>query len=77
MKKKELQEAKGKTREELVKLVLAKREQIPLLGLELKTGKHGNVRVVKNAKRELAQLKTLLRLRSGQVVLREKERMDK
>lgn len=76
MKKKELQEAKGKAIEEIAKLIQEKRNQLPLLRLELKMGKHGNLRIIKNAKRELAQLKTLLRLRSGQVVLSEKERKD-
>lgn len=67
MKKKELQEAKGKTIEEVAKLIQEKRNQIPLLRLELKMGKHGDLRVVKNARRELAQLNA---------ILREKERKD-
>ncbi|MDO8503642.1 MAG: 50S ribosomal protein L29 [bacterium] len=68
MKKKELQEARAKTIEEVAKAVQEKRGQIPLLTLELKMGKHGNLRVVKNAKRELAQLKA---------ILGEKERLEK
>lgn len=68
MKKKELQEARAKTIEEVAKLIQEKRGQIPLLTLELKMGKHGNLRVVKNARRELAQLKA---------IVGEKERTDK
>lgn len=75
MKKKELQEVKGKTVLEVAKAVKEKRDQIPLLRLELKMGKHGNLRVVKNARRELAQLKTLLREKKA--ILGEKERKDK
>lgn len=67
MKKKELQEIKGKAIEEVVKLIQEKRKQIPLLALELKMGKHGNLRIIKNARRELAQLAT---------ILGEKERKD-
>ncbi len=75
MKKKELQEVKAKTIEEVAKLIQEKRDQLPLLTLELKMGKHGNLRVVKNARRELAQLETLFREKKA--ILGEKERLKK
>lgn len=73
MKKKELQEVRRKTNEELAKLIGEKRAQISLLRPELKTGKNGNLRVVKNAKRELAQLETLFR--ENEIILREERKI--
>ena len=60
MKKKELQELQTKGAAELQKIYFEKKAEIGKLKLEMTTGKHKNVRVVKNARRDLRQIATVL-----------------
>lgn len=61
MKKRELKDLQTKEVAELQKLLLEKKAEIGKLKLEMTTGKHKNVRVVKNARRDSAQIATILR----------------
>lgn len=61
MKKKELQTFKDKKLEELKKAVQEKRVEIAKASAEMYAGKEKNLKKAKNAKRELAQVLTLLR----------------
>lgn len=65
MKKKELQELQTKSSQELQKMYFEKKAEIGKLKLELATGKHKNFRVVKNARRDLAQIATILQQKKG------------
>lgn len=72
MKKRDLQELQTKEVAELQKLLLEKKTEIARLKLELTTGKHKNVHVLKNARRTLAQIATILRHKQS-LSLRDKE----
>ena len=61
MKTKDLQNLKGKTVAELKKAALEKSSGLNKLRTELMTGKHKNVRVVKNARQDLARIYTILK----------------
>lgn len=61
MKKKELQDLQTKGVVELQAMLSQNKAGIGKLQLELSTGKHKNVRVVKNARRTLRQIATVLR----------------
>lgn len=60
MKRDELKSLRTKTQEELVKLAAEKRQGLAKLGAELSLGKHKNVKVVKNLRKELAKVLTVL-----------------
>lgn len=60
MKKKELQDLRTKGTVEVQKLLFEKKAEIARFKLELTTGKHKNVHVVKNARRDLRQIATVL-----------------
>lgn len=61
MKKKELSQLRTKSIDELAKTAAQLNEEIAQLSLEVKVGKHKNVRTIKNKRRELAQVLTVLR----------------
>lgn len=61
MKKKDLQTFKDKKIEELTKIVQEKRVEISKAAAEMYAGKEKNLKKAKNAKRELAQMLTILR----------------
>lgn len=60
MKSKQLKELRDKTIAELEKIVIEKSKGFSLLRNELSMGKHKDVRVVKRARVELAQIKSIL-----------------
>lgn len=60
MKRDELKSLRTKTQEELIKLAAEKRQGLAKLGAELSLGKHKNVKVVKNLRKELAKVLTIL-----------------
>lgn len=60
MKKRDLQELQTKGVAELQKIYAEKKAEIGKLKLEMTTGKHKNIRVVKNARRDLRQIATVL-----------------
>lgn len=61
MKKKDLQDLRTKTVQELTAMLSQKKTEIGNLSLELTTGKHKNLRVVKNTRRAAAQIATVLK----------------
>jgi ribosomal protein L29 len=61
MKKKELQDIKAKSPADLAKLVDSKRVEIDKAVLEIGVQKEKNLKKAKNAKKELAQLLTLIK----------------
>lgn len=61
MKKEERKALRNKTVEELKKMASEKRREVVGLKLELVVGKHKNLRVVKNARGDLARIYTILR----------------
>ncbi|MDO8452380.1 MAG: 50S ribosomal protein L29 [bacterium] len=72
MKKKALQELKNKTIAELKKLALTNSSSLNKTRTELLTGKHKNVRVVKNIRQDLARIYTILKEKDLQTVATEK-----
>ena len=60
MKSKDLQSLKGKSIAELEKLALENASGLNKLRTELMTGKHKNVRVVKNTRQLIARIYTIL-----------------
>ena len=70
MKRSDLKSARTKTKSEIEKEVNVLLAEIVKVGVELKLGKHKNVRAAKFLRRNLAQLKTLLQEKT---ILREKE----
>lgn len=60
MKSMQLKELRDKTIEELGKIVVEKNKSLSLLRNELSIGKYKDVRVVKRARLELAQIKSVL-----------------
>lgn len=61
MKTKDLQSLKGKTVAELLKLAKEKASGLNKLRTQTLTGKHKNVRIVKNTRQDLARLYTILK----------------
>lgn len=60
MKKKELNNIKNKSAEELLKDLMAKREALAKLRFDLSSGKVKNVKEIRETKRSIAQIKTLI-----------------
>lgn len=61
MKKKDLQSLRAKEKPEIKKLIEEKVAELTHLTSEISLGRHKNVRAGKNLRREIAQLKTILR----------------
>lgn len=61
MKQKELQELRTKTAEELTAMVAQKRVELAKIKAELATGRHKNIKIVKNLRRDVSQMLTVLR----------------
>ena len=72
MKKKALQELKNKTIAELKKLALTSSSSLNKTRTELLTGKHKNVRVVKNIRQDMARIYTIMKEKELQTVVAEK-----
>ncbi|HJY98550.1 MAG TPA: 50S ribosomal protein L29 [Patescibacteria group bacterium] len=68
MKKKEITELKGKTIKELFKMANSKKEEAKKTAVSVAAGKEKNLKVLKNARREIAQILT---------IIKEKEIMEK
>lgn len=60
MKKKDLEQFKNKTIKELAEFIRTKEQDLLKSKLDLKSGRVKNVRIVKNIRRDLAQIKTIL-----------------
>lgn len=60
MRKKELNQIRTKSKEELEKLLGEKKKELANLTAEMSSGKHKNVRARKSLRRDIAQLKTVL-----------------
>lgn len=63
MKKKDLKELQAKSSEEVKNLADVKKVQLLKLKAELKIGKHKNLRAGKMLRREIAQIRTILKER--------------
>ncbi|KKQ51952.1 50S ribosomal protein L29 [Candidatus Woesebacteria bacterium RIFCSPHIGHO2_01_FULL_39_17] len=61
MKKKEIQDLRGKTQAELKKKAEDKRLELSKIVVNLKASKEKNLKKAKNLRRELAQILTVLR----------------
>lgn len=61
MKKKELGSLRSKSEAELNKLISEKEKDFLRLSAEIKAGKEKNLKSVKNIRRDISQLKTVLR----------------
>jgi large subunit ribosomal protein L29 len=68
MKKKEIIDLRGKTIKDLSKMAMTKKEEVRKSGVSVGAGKEKNLKVLKNTKREIAQILT---------IIREKEIMEK
>ena len=60
MKKKELENIKNEKRETLVKKVSELKKKIRMDYMKIRVGQEANLKVVKNARRDLAQILTVL-----------------
>lgn len=60
MKKKDLEQFKNKTIKEMEEFVKTKEQNLLKSTLDLKSGRVKNVRIAKNIRRDLAQIKTIL-----------------
>lgn len=63
MKKKELSNLRAKRKDELSNLLSAKRAEIIKIKASMKVAKEKNLKKVKNARREVSQILTLIRER--------------
>ena len=61
MKKKELHILRDKTQQELDQLAEKRKAEVAKIRQELLVGRHKNLRVVKSGRRDLAQIRTILR----------------
>ena len=61
MKRKELTALRGKTKEELMKIVIAKKLEADKTKMKIIGGKEKNVKVGRNLSREIAKILTLVR----------------
>jgi ribosomal protein L29 len=61
MKRKELTTLRGKTKEELMKIVIAKKLEADKTKMKIIGGKEKNVKVGRNLSREIAKILTLVR----------------
>ncbi len=61
MKKKDLQDLKNKKIIELDKIVVKKRQESVLAHAKMKTGQEKKIKKVKNLRREIAQILTIIR----------------
>jgi ribosomal protein L29 len=61
MKKKDLQLIRNKSLPELLSLVKSKRKELALSYVKIKSGKIKNTSVLKNLKREISQILTLIK----------------
>lgn len=61
-----IQELRQKSETELKKLLSESRERLRVLRFELVSGKVKNVRLVRKSRKDIAQILTLLKQRSGQ-----------
>ncbi|GAG08526.1 unnamed protein product [marine sediment metagenome] len=61
MKKKDLQQQRNKTAEELKKEVDVKTQELSKIRIQALSGKPKNVKAAKNTKRDIAQLLTIIR----------------
>lgn len=61
MKKQDIQSLQEKSLDDLKKLVSQKKQEILKVQAEASVGKHKNVKIVWNLRRDLAQINTILR----------------
>lgn len=61
MKKKDLQEARTKTEEEISGLITKKKIELMDVKIKTQAGEVKNIKIVRNLRREIAQLSTILR----------------
>ena len=73
MKKKDLQELRNKKVVELDKIVAKKRQESVMADAKMKTGQEKKIKKVKNLRREIAQVLTIIREKE---ILEEKEKKE-
>ena len=73
MKKRDLQEIRSKKVAELDKIVAKKRQESVLADAKMKTGQEKKIKKVKNLRREIAQILTIIREKQ---ILEKKEKKE-
>ncbi|OGH16475.1 MAG: 50S ribosomal protein L29 [Candidatus Levybacteria bacterium RIFCSPHIGHO2_02_FULL_40_18] len=66
MKKNELVDLKGKTTDELRRLLLEKREELGKLKIDLSRAKSKDVNQVRNERKDIARILTILSIKEGE-----------